>query len=213
MWWLAGPSQPFSRAKYQTLLPLNPQVMPMHHVRSLSYGLASLSSKKLLFSAASFVGCCKTPQHPSSHLPATITLPPARPHGTTTEPEWPSGWLTQTRGARPILLGGGCVIVRSSSQACMQLARPNAHRFSTFATAIRGPSSAGVAVVRRERSRRYQHAGYRFREYQGWEGGPSPGKASLLLRPVLFTGAVVRSRSLHVPHCVLYWMRWSRCVA
>jgi hypothetical protein len=35
-------------------------------------------------------------------------------------------------------------------------------------------------------------SGHRFPQYQGWDGGgPAPSKLGLILRPVLFTGAVV----------------------
>jgi len=38
----------------------------------------------------------------------------------------------------------------------------------------------------------YYQSGHRFREYQGWDGGgPTPSKFGLLVRPVLFTGAVL----------------------
>lgn len=38
----------------------------------------------------------------------------------------------------------------------------------------------------------HYQSGHRFREYQGWDGGgPTPSKFSVLVRPLLFTGAVV----------------------
>lgn len=56
----------------------------------------------------------------------------------------------------------------------------------------RGPTRSYPHHPRdRPRGHRWQHSGYRFREYQGWESGPSPSRLSLLFRPLLFAGAVV----------------------
>ena len=51
--------------------------------------------------------------------------------------------------------------------------------------------SHGAGLPIAARALHYE-SGPRFREYQGWDGGgPTPSKFSLLLRPMLFTGAVV----------------------
>ncbi len=51
------------------------------------------------------------------------------------------------------------------------------------AARTRGPSDARAVHYR---------SGHRFREYQGWDGGgPAPSIFGLLVRPVLFSGAVV----------------------